>query len=371
MGEALLSLEELRDEVSRGSIDTVRVCFSDHYGMLRGRRLVGEVYVEDPQAPQAYCDGALVWDVHCDIFEETDYSNFRTGYPDLIAHPDLGSLRRCGWSERSAMVLSRITDPHGVGSPLDPRGLLSRAVERAGSGEMALSLSLRVGRGTLGPDWTPTPAPEFARLWAEGLEASAISFDALDYDEGDGRVFLSLCAMEPVAAADALVAARSAAREIGLVSAITVTTLGRIGGGDDERMAVEPAGGFPGDSRSLSRLADLALLCRPLPLGWPAPAPAVEGAVLAQACANPDLTAAAAAIAAAPGDAGSEHAPPETYEEAIDRLAGAAWAVDWLGEMFAHDTVELARREERLRLEATGGQEAATGWDVERYGEVG
>jgi glutamine synthetase len=95
------------------------------------------------------------------------------------------------------------------------------------------------------------------------------------------------------------------------------------------------------------------------------------GAVLAQACANPYLTAAAAAIAAAPGDAGSEHAPPETYEEAIDRLAGAAWAVDWLGEMFAHDTVELARREERLRLEATGGQEAATGWDVERYGEVG
>jgi hypothetical protein len=366
-----LSLEELRDEVARGSIDTVRVCFGDHYGMLRGRRLVGEVYVEDPGAPQAYCDGALVWDVHCDIFEETDYSNFRTGYPDLIAHPDLGSLRRCGWSEGSAMVLSRVTDPHGEPSPLDPRGLLGRVVKRAACGDLALSLSLRVGRGELRPAWAPGPAPEFAAMWAEGLEASAIPFESLDYDEDDGRAALSLCAMDPVAACDALVAARSCAREIGLVEGITVTTMGRLGEGDDERMGVEPAGGFTDDPRTLSRLGDLSLLCRPLPLGWPVESLAGGDGIVAQACANPYLALAATAIAAAPGDAGSDPTPPATYEEAIDRLARAAWAVDWLGEMFVHDTVELARREAAMRSEATGGRAQATDWDVARYGEVG
>jgi hypothetical protein len=366
-----MTLEELRDEVARGSIDTVRVCFTDHYGMLRGRRLVGEVYAEDPEAPQGYCDGALVWDVHCDIFEETDYSNFRTGYPDLIAHPDLGSLRRCGWSERSAMVLSRVTDPHGVASPLDPRGLLARVVGKAAGGELALSLSLRVGRGELEPAWAPGPAPGFAPLWAEGLEASAIPFDSLDCDERDGRVVLSLGAMDPVADADALVAARSAAREIGLVEGITVTTMGCFTGEGNERMGVEPVGGFPADQRSLSRLADLALLCRPLPLGWPTPALADVAGVGAQACANPYLACAATVIASAPGDPGSDPAPPANYEEAIDRLAGAAWAVDWLGEMFVHDTVELARRESAMRNAATGGEAVATEWDVARYGEVG
>jgi len=369
--EAPLTLEELRDEVARGSIDTVRVCFTDHYGMLRGRRLVGEVYAEDPEAPQGYCDGALVWDVHCDIFEETDYSNFRTGYPDLIAHPDLGSLRRCGWSHRSAMVLSRVTDPHGAASPLDPRGLLARVVEKAAAGQLSLSLSLRVGRGELGPGWAPEPAPEFAPLWAEGLEASAIPFESLDYDEHDGRAVLSLCAMDPVAASDALVAARSAAREIGLVEGITVTTMGRLGGGDDERMGVEPVGGFPEDLRTLSRLGDLALLCRPLPLGWPLATLAGEAGVVAQACANPYLACAATAIAAAPGNDGSDPAPPATYTEAIDRLADASWAVDWLGEMFVHDTVELARREATMRREGAGDRAPATDWDVARYGEVG
>ena len=372
MATAPLSLDGLRAEVAGGEVDTVRVCFSDHYGMLRGRRLVGEVFAQDPEAVQAFCDGALVWDVHCDIFEETDYSNFRTGYPDLFAHPDLASLRRCGWSQGSAMVLTHVTDPHGKPSPLDPRGLLARAAERLDAGPVALTLSIRAGYGRLGPGWEPGPAPEFADLWRAGLEGSSVAFDSLDYDPKGCRAVLRLSPAAPVAAADALVTARSAAREIGLVEGITVTTMGRLApGAPDEPMAISPGGGFPADAGSLSRLADLALLCRSLPLGWPAGSLDDSAAVVASASASPYLATAATLIAAGAAAEGGGESPPASLAEAAGRLEEAAWAADWLGPMFIHDAIELARREAAMRKEAAGSNPEATAWDIARYGEVG
>ena len=367
-----LSLEELREEVARGAVDTVRVCFTDHYGMLRGRRLVGEVYAEDPEAPQGYCDGALVWDVHCDIFEETDYSNFRTGYPDLLAFPDLGSLRRCGWSEGSAMVLTKVTDPHGERSPLDPRGILGQVVERSGAGPVGITLSLRAGLGPLEPGWSPEPAPGFSARWRAGIEGSGISVDELTYDPASCRATVELAPLDPVAAADAAIVARSSAREIGLVDGVTVTTLGRLeDGAPDELMEIRPEGGFPEDGNEAARLEDLALLARPLPLGWPAGGLVRDAAVLASASANPYLATAAALVAAADETTDTSPGTPDSYAAAADRLAGAGWAVDWLGEMFIHDTLEIARREAALRQEGCGSPELATGWDVARYGEVG
>ena len=367
-----LSLEELREEVAGGTVDTVRVCFTDHYGMLRGRRLVGEVYVEDPEGVQAFCDGALVWDVHCDIFEETDYSNFRTGYPDLLAIPDLGSLRRCGWSEGSAMVLTKVTDPHGERSPLDPRGILGQVVERSGADPVGITLSLRAGLDPLAPGWNPEPAPGFADRWRAGIEGSGIAVEQLAYDPASCRATVELAPLEPVAAADAAVVARSSAREIGLVDGITVTTLGRLtDGAPDELMEILPAGGFAGTGDAAARLADLGLLLRPLPLAWPTDGLARDGAVLASASANPYLATAATLAAAAGEESGGPPETPGSYDAAADRLEGAGWAVDWLGEIFIHDTLELARREAGLRQEACGAAGPATDWDIARYGEVG
>ena len=372
MTGAALSLEELREEVARGAVDTVRVCFTDHYGMLRGRRLVGEVYVEDPEGVQAFCDGALVWDVHCDIFEETDYSNFRTGYPDLLAFPDLGSLRRCGWSEGSAMVLTRVTGPHGERSPLDPRGILGQVAERSGAGPVGITLSLRAGLGPLATGWDPEPAPGFADRWRAGIEGSGIAVEKLDYDRASRRATVELAPLEPVAAADAAVVARSSAREIGLVDGVTVTTLGRLtDGAPDEQMEIHPHGGFPANGDSAARLTDLSLLLRPLPLAWPNEGLTGDGAALASASANPYLATAATLSAAAGEETGGDPETPGSYEEAANRLAGTGWAVDWLGEMFIHDTLELARREDGLRREGCGAAEIATDWDIARYGEVG
>ena len=49
-------LDALAAAVAEERVHTVRVCFSDHYGVLRGRRLAAESFVADVRAPQAFCD---------------------------------------------------------------------------------------------------------------------------------------------------------------------------------------------------------------------------------------------------------------------------------------------------------------------------
>ena len=140
-----LALADFKVAADGGRASTVRVCFPDHYGSVRGRRLPAETFLASPMTHQAFCDGALVWDVQCEIFEETDFSNYRTGYPDLYAVPDLASIRRCGWTDSEWLVLCDAVDADDVPIWVDPRGCLRTISERAGAGHSVRpSVSMRL-----------------------------------------------------------------------------------------------------------------------------------------------------------------------------------------------------------------------------------
>ena len=371
MASERLTLDQLRSAIEDGSIDTVRVCIADHYGMLRGRRLVGEVFAADPQGLQAYCDGALIWDVHCDIFESTDYSNFGTGYPDVFARPDLPSLIRCGWSPGSTLVMTEVLTPHGERSPLDPRGLLRIFAERIPTGPIAASLELRAGDGALTAGWSSDQAPAFAQRWREGIELSGIALERVAWDSDRAVLRAELEPAEPLVAADQLVAVRSAAREIGLVDGLTVTAMPLLEASQrPARMLLEAAEPLSADAEA--RLNDLALLCRPLPLDWVGAEPLTSGAELAASPqASPYLAIAALVSAIGAPHAATAEQAPSSYSEAADHFDAAAWTREWFGEMFVHDTLELARREATMRSDAAADSQQLSDWDIERYGEVG
>lgn len=371
MASERLTLDQLRSAVEDGSIDTVRVCIADHYGMLRGRRLVGEVFAADPQGLQAYCDGALIWDVHCDIFESTDYSNFRTGYPDVFARPDLDSLICCGWSPGSMLVMTEVLTPHGERSPLDPRGLLRIFAELSEVGPITASLELRAGEGPLAPGWQGEEAPAFMQRWREGIELSGIELERLEWDSDRTVLSAELAAAEPLVAADQLVAVRSAAREIGLVDGHSLTAMPLLDADQQPaRMLLSAATQI--DAEAEGRLNDIALLCRPLPLDWVSAEPLTNGnAVAASPQASPYLAIAALVSAIGSPHAASAEQAPLSYSEAADQFDTPDWPREWFGEMFVHDTLELARREAIMRSDAAADPQQLSDWDIERYGEVG
>ena len=360
----------LAEAVARDGVHTVRICFPDHYGTLRGRRVAAARFLEATDAPQAFCDGALVWDIRCDIFEETDFSNYRTGYPDLYVRPDVDTLRRCGWSPGEWLVLGDARDHHGHALEVSPRWVLRRVLERIGApARVGARLELRVPDDAVAAAWAPGRPAAFADQLLRGGRESDLGICAIDWSRPRRVMTLTFGERDALSAADAIALARTAVRELTLSSGVRATAMPRLAA-DDVPTLLElhfdaPEGeGFP------ARLEDMALLLRPLPLAHPG-APACGelsgGRARARAAsdANPHLALAGALIAAHGDGSADPDAPGRGYRAAIGRFRGAGWAADWLAPMFVHDTLALAEREADLR------DAAISGWDRERYWECG
>src|SRR5438876_695223 len=130
----LLSLEALRDLVAKGEIETVIVGFTDHYGRLLGKRFDAERFVEDIAAHGAHaCDYLLTVDMEMDPVPGYKFANWELGYGDFHLVPDMATLRRASWLEKSALVLCDVKDEksHELVS-VAPRSILRRQVEAAG-----------------------------------------------------------------------------------------------------------------------------------------------------------------------------------------------------------------------------------------------
>jgi glutamine synthetase len=361
-------LDLLKGAVGEGAADTVRVCFSDHYGVLRGRRIAADVFAAGPATRQGFCDGALVWDIRCDIFEETDFSNYGTGYPDLYVTPELPTLRPCAWTDGEWTVLGDCLDEHGSPIPVDPRGTLRR-IASIGSTDERIRVRLELQAPALGREAGTQLMDALARA-AEGL---GLGGAAISHDHDVEQLSFELPWMAPLATADATVLLRGAAREIARRQGAAVTAMAQISPRRmPSRMLITPEPTAPAlAAGAWARAEELALLLRPLPAGAAAlaPQPGVEGEgdFVAASDANPYL-AIAASLAA-----GAESAPPapvggredDPYLSAVAGLSWCEWARNWFDPLLIHDAIALAEREADVCANAGGP------WSHERYWECG
>jgi glutamine synthetase len=129
----LLSIEELRDEVEAGSIDTVIVAFTDMQGRLMGKRLHGEYFFEAGIAEHEVegCNYLLALDMEMDPVPGYEIANWERGYGDFALKPDLDTLRRIPWLEATALVLCDVHWHDGKPVAPSPRQVLRRQLERA------------------------------------------------------------------------------------------------------------------------------------------------------------------------------------------------------------------------------------------------
>ncbi|HET7555658.1 MAG TPA: glutamine synthetase family protein [Gaiellaceae bacterium] len=128
----MLTIEELRDEVERGEIDTVVAAFTDMQGRLLGKREHAEFFLEESaQSGVEGCNYLLALDMEMDPQAGYAMASWEQGYGDFVLTPDLATLRRIPWLEGTALVLCDVG--WGDGSPVvaSPRQVLRTQVERA------------------------------------------------------------------------------------------------------------------------------------------------------------------------------------------------------------------------------------------------
>jgi glutamine synthetase len=128
----MLTLEELEQEIARGTIDTVVAAFTDMQGRLMGKRIQGEYFLEDVCADGVEgCNYLLALDMEMDPVPGYQMANWEKGYGDFGIAPDMGTLRRIPWLDSTALVLCDVV-AHDGGPVLEsPRQILIAQYERA------------------------------------------------------------------------------------------------------------------------------------------------------------------------------------------------------------------------------------------------
>lgn len=126
-----LDLESLEREVAEGRIHTVVTALPDLFGRLVGKRITARFFLDEVAFTGMHvCDYLLACDMEMDPTPGYAFASWDTGYGDLHAVPDLGTLRRAAWLEGTAIVLCDANTHAGAPVEVSPRRVLQRQVAR-------------------------------------------------------------------------------------------------------------------------------------------------------------------------------------------------------------------------------------------------
>jgi glutamine synthetase len=126
-----MSIDELRDDIDHGRIDTVIVALTDMQGRLQGKRLHAPYFLEDVLAHGTDgCNYLLAVDVDMNTVDGYKMSSWQSGYGDFVMKPDLNTLRRVPWQEGTVMLLADVHWLDGTDVVASPRQVLRKQLSK-------------------------------------------------------------------------------------------------------------------------------------------------------------------------------------------------------------------------------------------------
>ncbi|HEY0126170.1 MAG TPA: glutamine synthetase, partial [Blastococcus sp.] len=126
-GRGVLTVEDLRNLVDHGEVDTVLVAFTDMQGRLQGKRLHARYFLDVVlEHATEGCNYLLAVDVDMNTVEGYAMSSWSSGYGDFVMQPDLSTLRVVPWNAGTAMVLADLRWEDGSPVVASPRQVLAR-----------------------------------------------------------------------------------------------------------------------------------------------------------------------------------------------------------------------------------------------------
>jgi glutamine synthetase len=130
----MLSMEQLRESVRLGEIDTVVVALTDMQGRLQGKRFHARFFLDEVVAHSTEaCAYLLAVDTDMNTVDGYQLASWETGYGDFMLVPDLATLRVIPWQPGTALVLADVAGLDADQSPVrvSPRQVLRAQLARA------------------------------------------------------------------------------------------------------------------------------------------------------------------------------------------------------------------------------------------------
>jgi glutamine synthetase len=126
-----MTLDELRNAVDEGTVDTVLLVFADMRGRRQCKRLVGTHFVQEVIEHGAEaCNYLLAVDVEMNTVDGYEMSSWETGYGDFEMKPDFSTLRPVSWIPGTAMCMADLHWHDGSPVVASPRQILRAQLDR-------------------------------------------------------------------------------------------------------------------------------------------------------------------------------------------------------------------------------------------------
>ncbi|HZN14205.1 MAG TPA: glutamine synthetase family protein [Acidimicrobiales bacterium] len=124
-------------------IDTVLTVFPDLQGRLVGKRVTAHYFRDHVEGDGVHaCNYLLAVDVDMTPVPGYEFASWDEGYGDVKAVPDMATLRRIPWLEKTALVMCDLVDEdEGAPVAVSPRQILRDQIARAA----AAGYSVKIG----------------------------------------------------------------------------------------------------------------------------------------------------------------------------------------------------------------------------------
>ena len=232
-------------------IDTVKIGGPDYDGIFRGKRLPADVFLAGLEHGFAQGDVLFGWDIAENLVPGLRFTNWDTGYADLRMVPDLATLRRVPWEERTAAVICDFATETGDPVPVAPRHVLRRVLERAAAmgyrAELALEYEFRIWaedqrslRAKHWRDLTPlsptTSCYSLARSTGDErvvgrirrmMDEHGVPIEGYNREHGEGMYEMNIRHAAGLEAADRALLFRNGAKEICLLEGLTASFMAK------------------------------------------------------------------------------------------------------------------------------------------------
>ena len=129
--QGLLTVDQLRNEVEAGTIDTVLIALPDMQGRLQGKRLTGRFFLDQVvEHGTEGCNYLLAVDVEMNTVSGYAISSWEAGYGDFVMRPEVTTLRRIPWLESTAFLMCDLFADDGQPVAPAPRNILRAQTDR-------------------------------------------------------------------------------------------------------------------------------------------------------------------------------------------------------------------------------------------------
>ena len=118
--------KEIVDYIKNNEIQKVKFAFTDIDGVLRGKLIHTDKFLDGLKEGLSFCDVVFGWDSADACYDNVAITGWQSGYPDKLAVIDLSSFRLIPWENNTPFFLADYKNNDQTTLAICPRTLLKR-----------------------------------------------------------------------------------------------------------------------------------------------------------------------------------------------------------------------------------------------------